>query len=112
MGKFERFEMGDRVVCIKEYETLKVGSHYDIKGRGNLTYNADSEVGGRKGYGFYIEDQYYGSFSGRKDWWNLPYEKQMKYYYFTESEMSEYFITQEEDYKAYRRNEKLNSLGV
>jgi hypothetical protein len=52
-----------RVVCIKEYKTIKVGSHYDIKGRGNLTYNADPEVGGRKGYGFCIEDQYYGSFS-------------------------------------------------
>jgi hypothetical protein len=26
--------------------------------------------------------------------------------------MSEYFITQEENYKAYRRNEKLNSLGL
>ncbi len=32
-----------RVVCIKEYKTIKVGSHYDIKGRGNLTYNADED---------------------------------------------------------------------
>jgi hypothetical protein len=101
-----------RVVCIKEYKTIKVGSNYSIKGRGNLTYNADPEVGGRKGYGFCIEDDQYGYFTGRKDWWNLPYSEKIKWYYFTESEMSEYFITEEEDYKAYRRNEKLNQLGV
>ena len=112
MNKFVRFESGDNIVCIKNYKTLVSGQHYTIKGCGNLTYNADPEVGGRKGYGFCIEDEYYGSFSGKKDWWNLPYSEKIKWYYFTESEMSEYFITQEEDYKAYRRNEKLNSLGV
>jgi len=101
-----------QVVCIKEYKTLKVGSHYDIKGRGNLTYNADPEVGGRKGYGFCVEDDQYCYHSGRKDWWNLPYSEKIKWYYFTEQEMSEYFITEEEDYKSYRRNEKLNQLGV
>mgnify|MGYP000535354743 CR=1 FL=1 len=31
-----RFEMDDRLVCIKEYKTFKVGSHYPIKGRGDL----------------------------------------------------------------------------
>lgn len=109
--------MGDRwdcqmVVCIKEYKTLKVGSHYSIRGRGNLTYNADPEVGKRKGYGFCIEDGLYGSFSGKKNWWTLPYSEKIKWYYFTESEMSEYFITEEEDYKAYKREEKINQLGV
>ncbi len=97
-------------VCIKEYKTIKVGSHYVIKGRGNLTYNADPEVGGRKGHGFCIEDQYYGSFSGKKDWWNLPYKDRIKWYYFTEEEMSIYFITEEEDYKAYQRDEKIKQL--
>ncbi len=100
------------VVCIKEYKTIKVGSHYGIKGRGNLTYNADPEVGERKGYGFCIEDGLYGSFSGKKDWWTLPYSEKIKWYYFTEEEMSEYFITEEEDYKAYKREEKINQLGV
>lgn len=109
MGKFERFEMGDGVVCIKEYETLKVDSHYQINGSGDLGWNAATD---KDGYGFSIQDQNYAYESGVKESWKLPYEKQMKYYYFTESEMSEYFITQEEDYKAYRRNEKLNSLGV
>ena len=98
-----------RVVCVKEYKTIKVGSHYDIKGRGNLTWNADSEVEGRKGYGFCIEDQLYGSFSGKKDW-DLPHNEKIKWYYFTEGEMSEYFITEQEDYKAYRRNEKIKQI--
>ena len=35
-----RFEMGDRVVCVKEHETLKIGSHYSIKGGGDLSMNA------------------------------------------------------------------------
>ena len=112
MNKFVRFEMGDNIVCIKEYKTIIPGSHYKIKGSGDLSFNADPEVNGRKGYGFCIEDDRYGSFSGRKDWWNLPHNEKIKWYYFTESEMSEYFITEEEDYKAYRRNEKLNSLGI
>jgi hypothetical protein len=112
MNKFVRFEMGDRLVCIKEYKTFKVGSHYDIKGCGPLEYSADPEVNGKKGYGFCVEDDQYGYHSGRKDWWNLPYNEKIKWYYFTEQEMSEYFITESEDYKSYRRNEKLNSLGV
>jgi hypothetical protein len=51
MDKFVRFEMGDRLVCIKEYKTIKVGSHYGIKGCGPLEYNADPEVNGRKEIG-------------------------------------------------------------
>jgi len=101
-----------RVVCINEYKTLKVGSHYDIKGRGDLSCNADPEVDGRKGYGFCIEDGLYGSFSGRKDWWNLPYSEKFKWYYFTEEEMSKYFITESEDYKSHKRNIKLEELGI
>jgi hypothetical protein len=112
MNKFVKFEMGDRLVCIKEYKTLKVGSHYSIKGGGDLEWNADPEVNGKKGYGFCVEDGMYGSFSGKKDWWNLPHNEKIKWYYFTEQEMSEYFITEQEDYKSYLRNKKLVSLGV
>jgi hypothetical protein len=98
------------VVCIKEYKTLKVGSHYDVKGRGNLEHNADKEVGNKKGYGFCIEDGLYGSYSGKKDWWYLPYADKIKWYYFTELEMSEYFITEDEDYKSYLRDEKIKEV--
>lgn len=107
-----KFEMGDKVVCIKEYKTLKVGSHYSIKGGGDLEWNVDPEVGGKVGLGFCIEDDQFGYFSGRKDWWNLPYNEKIKWYYFTKKEMSEYFITEGEDYKSYLRNEKLVNLGI
>jgi hypothetical protein len=109
MDKFVRFEMGDRLVCIKEYESLKVGSHYQIKGCGDLTWNSAAN---KDGYGFCIEDDQYGYHSGRKDWWNLPYNEKIKWYYFTEQEMSEYFISEQEDYKAHLRNEKIVSLGI
>jgi hypothetical protein len=114
-----------KVVCIKEYKTLKVGSFYSIKGRGDLSFNADPEVDGRKGYGFCIEDEndfmkirswqlgnQYGYHSGRKDWWNLPYAEKIKWYYFTEKEMSEYFISDEENWKMVMRDEKLTGLGI
>lgn len=107
MHRFIRFEMGDRVVCVKEHETLKVGSHYQIKGCGDLTMNAGTD---KRGYGFCVEDEQYGHFSGRKDWWNLPYAEKIKWYYFTESEMSEYFITEEQDYKSYQRDEKIKQV--
>lgn len=103
----DRFEMGDRVVCIKEYETLKVGSHYNIKGCGDLSWNAATD---KKGYGFCIEDQNYAYVSGVKDSWKLPYEKQIKWYYFTEKEMSEYFITEKEDFNMYLRDTKLKQI--
>ena len=109
MNNFVRFELGDNLICIKEYETLKVGSHYSIKGGGDLTMNCDTD---KKGYGFCVEDDQYGYYSGRKDWWNLPYSERIKWYYFTEEEMSEYFISEQEHYKAYLRNQKLNDLGV
>ena len=99
----DRFEMGDRVVCVKEHETLKIGSHYSIKGGGDLSMNAATD---KKGYGFCVEDDIYGSYSGRKDWWNLSHNERIKWYYFTESEMSEYFITEEEDTKLIAETKK------
>jgi len=103
--RFIRFEMGDRVVCIKPLETLKPGRQ--IKGCGDLTMNFGTS---KKGYGFMVEDEHYGESSGRKDWWNLPHNERVKWYYFTQEEMSEYFISEEEDYKAYLRDEKLKQV--
>ena len=105
----DKFEIGSMVICVKEHETLKVGSHYKILGSGDLSMNAATD---KKSFGFCIEDDQYGSFSGRKDWWNLPYSEKIKWYYFTEQEMLEYFITEEDGRKAYQRNEKLNKLGI
>ena len=102
------------VQCIKEYKTLKVGSHYNIKGRGDLRFNADPEADGKTGYGLCIEDDRFASHE--KNWWNLPYSERIKWYYFTHSEMDEYFITDDEAYKLHQQRElrdsKLNELGI
>jgi len=106
----ERFELGDQVYCIKEYKTLKIGSNYHIKGSGDLRWNADKEVGNRTGYGYCIEDQFYGSFSGKKNWHKLPHSERIKWYYFTEKEMCDYFITDEQNRRAYIRNIKIDRI--
>jgi len=97
-----------KAFCIKDYEGLKSGLSYDIKGRGNLEFNADPNVGGRKGYGLCIEDNMVAIHRDR--YWTLPYKERVKWYYFTIKEMDEYFITDEENYKAYLRDQKINSV--
>lgn len=95
----DRFDV-TTVVCIKGYESLKVGSHYRICGRGNLSFIHGTD---KKGYGYSIQFDY--------DWEFFRNTGQRSiYYYFTENEMNEYFITEEEDYKSYLRNEKINKL--
>lgn len=102
------------VMCIKEYKTLKVGSHYNIKGRGNLQFNADPEARGKTGYGLCIEDDRFASH--KKNWWNLPYSEKVKWYYFTHAEMRDYFISDDEAYELHKQREKrdsrLNQLGI
>lgn len=102
------------VQCIKEYKTLKVGSHYNIKGRGNLQFNADPEALGKTGYGLCVEDDQIAY--GKNNWWKLPYIERIKWYYFTIGEMEEYFITDDEAYKLHQQREerdnKLNELGI
>jgi hypothetical protein len=103
----DRFEMGDLVVCIKKYETLKPKGYYSIKGCGDLTWNAATD---KKGYGFCIEDSCFAY--DKPNWWHLPHEEKVKWYYFTLEEMDDYFITQAEDYKSYVRDNKLKELGI
>ena len=81
------------VMCIKEYKTLKVGSHYNIKGRGDLQFNADPEADGKTGYGLCIEDDQIAY--GKKNWWNLPYSERIKWYYFTIDEILKNVIGEE-----------------
>lgn len=96
----DRFEMGSRIVCIKEYEKLKVGYHYVISGCGNLEFNSDPMARGKKGYGFSIKIEEYN--------YKNPYK--VIWYYFTKEEMYEYFITEGEDYKAYIRDRKIREI--
>jgi len=103
-----KWDDSSKVFCIKEYKTLKVGCGYSIKGRGDLGFNADPEVGDRKGYGLCIEDDMFAS--GKTRYWTLPYGERIKWYYFTIKEMDEYFITDDENYKIYLRDQKINSI--
>ena len=102
------------VMCIKEYKTLKVGSQYNIKGRGDLQFNADPEARGKTGYGLCVEDDQIAY--GKKNWWNLPYSEKVKWYYFTHAEMGDYFISDDEAYELHkqreRRDSRLNQLGI
>jgi hypothetical protein len=99
-----KFELGDSIVCIREYETIKVGKHCPIKGCGDLTWIHGTD---KEGYGFSVEDD-----SPCYDNYKLPYnsKKRSILYYLTEDEMDKYFITQEQDYKIYMRDEKLRQI--
>jgi len=109
-SEYERWDDAfSGVICVKEYKTLKVGSCYQIKGRGNLEFNADPEVGGKKGYGYCIEDDRFNC-DKVKEWWKLPPKDRIKWYYFTLGEMSEYFITERENYDIYIRDSKIKQI--
>lgn len=94
-----KFEIGDTVVCINECDGLKFGSFYHIKGVGNLTMNAATD---KKGPGFCVEDQtkYVEGKYGLTTLW----------LYFTEHEMNRHFITDEENYKMYLRDQKISEI--
>jgi hypothetical protein len=84
-----------RVYLVKEHEGLIIGRGYTIKGQGDLKWNADKRVNGKTGYGYCIED----------DW-----VKEKTWYYFTYDEMEKYFITDEENYKMYQRDSKIEEI--
>jgi hypothetical protein len=58
---YDKYDYVSRVYCVKPYKTIVPGRSYQIKGRGNLEFNADPEVNGRKGYVLCIEDEWVNS---------------------------------------------------
>lgn len=99
----DRFEISTYIVCIKEVDSLKLKSIYKVDGCGDLSMNAATT---KTGYGYRVFNQV----NDVKEWWKLPYSEQIKHYYFTLEEMSEYFITSEENYLIEERNKKLNTI--
>lgn len=95
------FELGDTVLCIKDYETIKSGNHYRISGSGDLTMNFSSN---KNGYGFSVVDEAYGWLMG-----NGPFSGE-KTYYFTEDEMNDYFISRDLEWKYKQRDQKINKI--
>ena len=100
-GINDRFDMGMNVICIKPHGKLKVGGHYRINGCGNLENNMDHRRGNKTGYGLSVKYEEY-------DW--KTNDAYYFTYYFTYDEMSEYFITEDDDYKAYLRDQKIEQI--
>jgi hypothetical protein len=101
------------VVCIKPIEGLRVGSNYRVNGRGNLDYNGATD---KKGWGVCLKDEWVGVFDEEgnviKNSWKIPYEKRTRFVYVTLEELEKHFISDEESYIIYQRDNKLNELGI
>lgn len=96
------FELGYRVLCIKDYETIKSGNHYRISGSGYFTMRYDTD---KKGFGFSVVDEAYGWLMGKG-----PFSAGEKTYFFTEEEMPIYFMGFDAEQKSKKRQEKINSI--
>jgi hypothetical protein len=112
IARIERWDCMN-VVCIEPIEGLRIGSTYKVKGRGNLEYNAATD---KKGWGLCLEDDWVGCFDENnipiKDSWKIPYEERTRWVYMTLEELEKHFITDDENYEIYRRDERLKSLGI
>ena len=101
------------VVCIEPIEGLRAGSTYRVKGQGNLEYNAATD---KKGWGLCLEDEWVGIFDENgnviEDSWKLSYKERTRFVYMTLEELEKHFITDEEDFVRYQRDEKLQRLGI
>ena len=101
------------VVCIEPIEGLHAGSTYRVKGQGNLEYNAATD---KKGWGLCLEDEWVGIFDENgnviEDSWKLSYKERTRFVYMTLEELEKHFITDEEDFVRYQRDEKLQRLGI
>ena len=89
----DRFDIGIDIVCIKPYETLVPGESYHIGGCGDLTYAHLSPK--KSGYGFSIRDDK---------------SKNHPVYYFTITEIDNYFMTSGEYYPIFIRDQKLKNI--
>jgi len=69
-----KYELGDRVQCVKDFEKLKVANTYSINRCVDLTMNAGTNL---SGFGYCIE--YYDSSSPY-----ASYLDKIEWYYFTE----------------------------
>jgi hypothetical protein len=101
----DKWEYESTAVAVSDSNNLTIGKSYQIKGRGNLQYNSDPNVGGKTGYGFCLEEE----LNNFKDY-KLSHKDRVKWHYFTISEMNELFITYHEHYKSIERDQKINTI--
>jgi len=91
-----KFDLGMDVVCIKPHLVFKYGHTYHINGFGDMRM-----VSGEYAIGYGIDISEY-DYKTKK----TNYET----YYFSLSEMEEYFITSEEDFKKMVRDRKIDEI--
>ena len=115
MTETDRIERWDcmSVCCVKPFEGLRAGSTYRVNGRGNLEYNNGTE---KTGWGLSVEDEFVGVFdeNGKviKGSERLSWKERTRWVYLTLEELEEHFITDEENYRIYMRDEKIKALGI
>jgi hypothetical protein len=108
-----KYELGDRVQCVKDFEKLKVANTYSINRCVDLTMNAGTNL---SGFGYCIEHyeitsipmQVFMPVDSSSPY--ASYLDKIEWYYFTEEMMDEYFISEEESYKAWLRNDKIKQI--
>jgi hypothetical protein len=79
------WEIGDCIWCYKEHLSLLPYRNYRIVGSGDLSMNADPNVGGKSGYGYCIEIEFL-------------------------NEMDKYFVKNYNDIKSVIRDNKINKI--
>ena len=93
------WEIGDYIWCCKEYLNLLPYKNYKIVGSGDLSMNADPNVGDKKGYGYCVEREFL-----------LRAKASREFIYFTEYEMNKYFVKNYNDIKSVIRDNKIEKI--
>lgn len=93
------WEIGDYIWCYKKYLNLLPYRNYKIVGSGDLSMNADPNVGGKNGYGYCVEREFLHGLKSTKE-----------FIYFTEYEMDKYFVKNYNDIKSAIRDNKIENI--
>jgi hypothetical protein len=92
------FELGDEILCIKEYETMKPGHRYRITGIGDLSMIGSVDKTGR---GFCLSYYYY---------YTKEKMSEIKMYYLTIDELRKHFLSPSQEMLSYQRDKKIKEI--
>ena len=92
------FELGDEILCVKEYETMKPGHRYRITGIGDLSMIGSVDKTGR---GFCLSNYCY-----------YPKEdvSETKMYYLTIDDLNKHFLSLNQERLSYEREKKIKEI--
>ncbi len=112
MERFDKWDDCMNVRCVSGIEGLRPDTTYRVVGRGDLTFNAGTE---KTGYGLCVQDEFYGAYKDGKlvdSWWKKPFIERARHVYLTLAELEANFLTDEEYFQMWKRDEKLRELGI